>query len=187
MYVAGAHGLDPDGQVDGLRHHNLGPLRSRPSQRRISRVDHEVSLPTNDRAGNRTACHRWTAVLDVGIFVRTVRGLHATWLVNSAAHMWGSRRFSTRDMSTNNWFVALLTFGEGWHNNHHAHPSSSRHGLKWYEVDMNWYGTWALKMLGLAKQIKAVKLPESAQEAISTNYDDYLTVEDCLTRNPSAI
>jgi stearoyl-CoA desaturase (delta-9 desaturase) len=65
--------------------------------------------------------------------------------------------------------VALLTFGEGWHNNHHAYPTSSRHGLKWYEVDMNWYGIWTLKMLGLAEQIKAVKLPTSAQEAISTN------------------
>jgi fatty-acid desaturase len=95
-----------------------------------------------------------------GIFARTVFGLHATWLVNSATHMWGSRRFSTRDMSTNNWLVALLTFGEGWHNNHHANPTSSRHGLKWYEVDMNWYGIWALKMLGLAKQIRTLKLPK---------------------------
>jgi fatty-acid desaturase len=93
-----------------------------------------------------------------GIFMRTVIGLHATWLVNSVTHIWGSRRFSTRDTSTNNWFVALLTFGEGWHNNHHARPTSSRHGLKWYEVDMNWYGIWALKMLGLAQQIKTVKL-----------------------------
>src|SRR6185437_1982249 len=99
-----------------------------------------------------------------GIFVRTVFGLHATWLVNSATHMWGSRRFATRDMSTNNWFVALLTFGEGWHNNHHAHPTSSRHGLKWYEVDVNWYGIWALKVLGLANQIKTVKLPELMRE-----------------------
>ena len=88
-----------------------------------------------------------------GIFMRTVVGLHATWLVNSATHVWGSRRFQTRDLSTNNWFVAILTFGEGWHNNHHAHPTSARHGLKWYEIDMNWYGIWALKKLGLAHQI----------------------------------
>ena len=91
-----------------------------------------------------------------GIFLRTVVGLHATWLVNSATHIWGSRRFATRDDSTNNWFVALLTFGEGWHNNHHAHPTSARHGLKWYEIDMNWYGIWMLKVFGLAKQIKRV-------------------------------
>ncbi len=102
-----------------------------------------------------------------GIFVRTVLGLHATWLVNSATHMWGSRRFSTRDMSTNNWFVALLTFGEGWHNNHHAHPTSSRHGLKWYEVDVNWYGIWTLKMLGLAKQIKTLELPKLERKVVS--------------------
>src|SRR5438045_3132295 len=95
-----------------------------------------------------------------GIFVRTVLGLHATWLVNSATHMWGSRRFSTPHISTNNWFVALLTFGEGWHNNHHAHPTSARHGLKWHEVDVNWYGIWTLKILGLANQIKAVNLPK---------------------------
>jgi fatty-acid desaturase len=100
-----------------------------------------------------------------GIFVRTALGLHATWLVNSATHMWGSRRFSTHDMSTNNWFVALLTFGEGWHNNHHAHPTSSRHGLRWYEVDVNWYGIWALKVLGLARQIKTVKLSSGVSAA----------------------
>ena len=70
-----------------------------------------------------------------GIFFRTTLGLHATWLVNSATHKWGSRRFDTRDDSTNNWWVALLTFGEGWHNNHHAHPTSARHGLAWYEMD----------------------------------------------------
>ena len=99
-----------------------------------------------------------------GIFLRTVVGLHASWLVNSATHMWGSRRFSTRDMSTNNWLVAIFTFGEGWHNNHHAHPTSARHGLAWYEVDVNWYGIWALKKLGLAKQIKLVKLAELRQK-----------------------
>jgi stearoyl-CoA desaturase (delta-9 desaturase) len=85
-----------------------------------------------------------------------VAGLHATWLVNSATHMWGSRRFATRDDSRNNWWVALITFGEGWHNNHHAHPVSARHGLAWYEVDLNWYGIQVLRLLGLAKQIKSV-------------------------------
>ena len=103
-----------------------------------------------------------------GIFLRTAVGLHATWLVNSATHIWGSRRFSTRDRSTNNWLVALLTFGEGWHNNPHAHPTSSRHGLRWYEIDMNWYGIWMMKVLGLAKQIKAVKLPKFTPSETST-------------------
>jgi len=95
----------------------------------------------------------WTWVL-WGIFFRVTLGLHSTWLVNSATHMWGSRRFPTRDESRNNWWVALLTGGEGWHNNHHAHPVSARHGLKWYEFDPNYYGIWLLKKLGLARDIK---------------------------------
>jgi fatty-acid desaturase len=95
----------------------------------------------------------WTWVL-WGIFFRVTLGLHSTWLVNSATHMWGSRRFPTRDESRNNWWVALLTGGEGWHNNHHAHPVSARHGLKWYEFDPNYYGIWVLKKLGLARDIK---------------------------------
>ena len=99
-----------------------------------------------------------------GIFLRTVVGLHATWLVNSATHSWGTRRFKTRDLSTNSWWVALLTFGEGWHNNHHAHPASARHGLAWYEIDFNWYGIWTLQKLGLAKKYLRVKLPNKQNE-----------------------
>ena len=91
-----------------------------------------------------------------GVFFRVTFGLQVTWLVNSATHMWGSRRFDTDDDSTNNWWVALLTFGEGWHNNHHAHPRSARHGLAWYEIDANWMGIVALKWLGLAKGIRLV-------------------------------
>ena len=93
-----------------------------------------------------------------GIFFRTVLGLHSTWLVNSATHMWGSRRFPTRDTSKNSFWVALLTFGEGWHNNHHAHPQSSRHGLAWYELDFNWYSIAALRMFGLAWGVNAWSL-----------------------------
>jgi stearoyl-CoA desaturase (delta-9 desaturase) len=90
-----------------------------------------------------------------GIFLRTVVGLHSTWLVNSATHMWGRRRFETHDDSRNSFWVALLTFGEGWHNNHHAHPQSARHGLKWYEIDPNWYGIMALRLLRLARDVKS--------------------------------
>jgi stearoyl-CoA desaturase (delta-9 desaturase) len=71
---------------------------------------------------------RWDWVL-WGVFLRTTIGLHVTWLVNSATHLWGARRFETRDDSRNNWWVAILSFGEGWHNNHHAHPTSAAHGL----------------------------------------------------------
>ena len=89
---------------------------------------------------------------------RVVVGLHATWMVNSVTHLWGTRRFATKDLSTNNVLVAILTFGEGWHNNHHAHPVSARHGLTWYEIDMNWYGIWALKKIGLARHVYKVSL-----------------------------
>jgi fatty-acid desaturase len=93
-----------------------------------------------------------------GVFVRTVFGLHSTWLVNSATHMWGSRRFLTDDTSKNSLWVALLTFGEGWHNNHHAVPQSARHGIVWYEIDLNWYGICALRAVGLAWDVKRHKL-----------------------------
>jgi fatty-acid desaturase len=93
-----------------------------------------------------------------GTFVRTVFGLHSTWLVNSATHMWGSQRFMTGDDSTNSFWVAILTFGEGWHNNHHAFPQVARHGLAWYEVDPNWYGISALRMVGLAWDISLPKM-----------------------------
>jgi len=102
----------------------------------------------------------WRSALGMllwGAFMRVTLGLHATWLVNSATHLWGSRRFETRDDSRNNWWVALLSGGEGWHNNHHAHPVSAKHGLTWYEVDPNYYGIWLLKKLGLARNIKLAK------------------------------
>ena len=88
-----------------------------------------------------------------GNFVRIVFGLHATWLVNSATHIWGARRFATRDDSRNTWWVALISFGEGWHNNHHAHPTSARHGLAWYEFDPSWLLIKALRYFGLAKAV----------------------------------
>ena len=94
-----------------------------------------------------------------GVCLRVVVGLHATWLVNSATHLWGSRRFATKDDSRNSWWVALLTFGEGWHNNHHAHPTSARHGLAWYEFDPSYLQICLLKFLGIAKNMRVAKLP----------------------------
>src|SRR6202166_3628290 len=93
-----------------------------------------------------------------GIFFRIVMGHHATWLVNSATHIWGSRRFDARDRSTNRWWVSFLTLGEGWHNNHHAYPVSARHGLEWYEIDFNWYVILLLKQIGLASHVHRAKL-----------------------------
>ena len=91
-----------------------------------------------------------------GIFVRLVFSYHSTWLVNSAAHMLGYRSFQTADNSTNCWWVALVSFGEGWHNNHHAFPFSARHGLRWFEVDLTW---WHVKLLALLRLADRIKIP----------------------------
>lgn len=105
----------------------------------------------------------WPMVL-WGVFLRVTVGLHVTWLVNSASHMWGRRRFATRDDSRNNWWVALLTFGEGWHNNHHAHPTSARHGLAWYEIDCTWILIRLMQLAGLVRSVKVAKVASPAQE-----------------------
>jgi len=99
-----------------------------------------------------------------GICVRVVVGLHSTWLVNSATHMWGSRRFATRDDSRNNWWIALITSGEGWHNNHHAHPTSARHGLAWYEFDLSWIQIQILMFFGIAKSVRVAKINTALAE-----------------------
>jgi len=93
-----------------------------------------------------------------GTMFRVVIGLHATWAVNSATHMWGARRFATRDDSRNTWWVAIVSFGEGWHNNHHAHPTSARHGLAWYEFDPSWLLVKALRYLGVAKAVQVASV-----------------------------
>ena len=90
-----------------------------------------------------------------GIFARLFVGFHSTCFVNSACHMIGYRRHNTDDQSTNCWWVALLTFGEGWHNNHHAVQYSARYGWNWWEIDMVWYLVWVLEKVGLATNVKA--------------------------------
>ncbi len=89
-----------------------------------------------------------------GIFVRLVFVYHSTWLVNSAAHIWGYQSFDTGEMSRNNWWVALLTYGEGWHNNHHAYPNSAAHGLRWWELDLTYLTIRLLALVGLARDIR---------------------------------
>jgi len=91
-----------------------------------------------------------------GIFVRLVVTYHATWLVNSAAHMMGYRTYRTpgADKSTNNWLVAIVAWGEGWHNNHHAFPFSARHGLRWFEFDITWWTIRALEIFRIAFDVK---------------------------------
>ena len=119
-----------------------------------------------------------------GLFFRMVVGLHATWLVNSATHMWGSQRFLTGDDSTNSFWVAILTFGEGWHNNHHAAPQVAKHGIAWYEIDTNWYGIATLRLLGLAWDIK---LPKALTVKTAATKVEKLVPEDMSVVNPEVL
>jgi len=95
------------------------------------------------------------------IFVRLVISYHSTWLVNSASHMMGYRTYETPDQSTNCWWVALISWGEGWHNNHHAFPFSARHGLRWFEFDMTW---WHVRMLQVLRLADRIKIPSKAMQ-----------------------
>ena len=91
-----------------------------------------------------------------GFFISTIVLFHVTVTINSLAHRWGSRRFSTNDDSRNNWLLALLTFGEGWHNNHHHFPGSARQGFKWWELDLTYYVLKAMSWCGLVWDLKAM-------------------------------
>ncbi|MDX2272431.1 MAG: fatty acid desaturase [Cyanobacteriota bacterium] len=89
-----------------------------------------------------------------GIFVRAVFLWHCTWLINSASHFWGYRRFEDSDDNARNlWWAAILAFGEGWHNNHHAEPKRVRAGLTWWEIDVTYWAIWVLSKLGLAQKL----------------------------------
>lgn len=89
----------------------------------------------------------WTVIM------RTIYTWHVTWAINSAAHMWGYRNYETREDSRNNWLFAILTNGEGWHNNHHADPRSAQHGHRWWEVDITYITLAALEKIGLIKNL----------------------------------
>ncbi|GMI82036.1 hypothetical protein HRI_001872900 [Hibiscus trionum] len=89
-----------------------------------------------------------------GMGVRNIWVYHITWLVNSASHVWGNQAWNTGDLSKNNWWVALLALGEGWHSNHHAFEYSARHGLEWWQLDLTWYIIKFLQVIGLATEVK---------------------------------
>ncbi len=79
---------------------------------------------------------------------------HLTWSINSVCHLWGSRPFKSRDESRNNFLCGVLALGEGWHNNHHAFPTSARHGLRWWELDVSYLVIRLLELLGLAWRVR---------------------------------
>jgi fatty-acid desaturase len=102
----------------------------------------------------------WGAVV-WGSFLRIALGVNATWFVNSAAHVWGYRTYETPEGSRNLWWVGLVAWGEGWHNNHHAFQRSARHGLAWWELDPTWLAIRSLQALGLARDVHL--LPKNAE------------------------
>ena len=97
-----------------------------------------------------------------GFVISTVALYHCTFTINSLAHRWGSRRFETKDDSRNNWLLALLTLGEGWHNNHHHYASSARQGFLWWEVDVSYYILRGLSAIGIVWDLRPV--PARAME-----------------------
>jgi stearoyl-CoA desaturase (delta-9 desaturase) len=91
-----------------------------------------------------------------GFFISTVACYHGTYTINSLCHVWGRRRYQTGDESRNNLLLALITLGEGWHNNHHRYPASARQGFYWWEIDVTYYGLRLLAALGLIRDLKQV-------------------------------
>jgi len=94
----------------------------------------------------------WSFVI-YGVFLRAVLLWHSTWLINSASHITGYRSHESDDNSRNLWWAAILTYGEGWHNNHHAYPNVAKAGWKWWEIDMTWWVIVSLRQMGLARRI----------------------------------
>ena len=102
----------------------------------------------------------WSGLF-VGFFLSTVLLFHGTFTINSLAHVWGSRRYQTKDTSKNNWFLALLTLGEGWHNNHHHYMRSARQGFFWWEFDPTYYILIVLSWMRIVWDLRSV--PESVK------------------------
>jgi stearoyl-CoA desaturase (delta-9 desaturase) len=119
-----------------------------------------------ERAAPQLGTDGWQLVV-WGFVVSTVAVWHATFAVNSLAHTVGTRRFATRDDSRNNLAIALLTFGEGWHNNHHRYPGAARAGLRWWEVDLTYYALRALAAVGLVWELRPVPAAVLAAEGRS--------------------
>jgi stearoyl-CoA desaturase (delta-9 desaturase) len=98
-----------------------------------------------------------------GFIVSTVMLFHGTFAINSLAHVWGTRRFDTPDHSRNNFILALVTLGEGWHNNHHQYMYACRQGLRWWEIDITYYLLRGLQAAGIVHEIRPVRLPSNGE------------------------
>jgi stearoyl-CoA desaturase (delta-9 desaturase) len=152
-------------EIPALReiHRFTGDLRQDPFYRWLDRWFLLLQLPLGLALwfyGERAGVHGGGLGLVLwAIPLRLVLVYHVTWLVNSATHAFGYRNFNSPDLSRNCWWVALLSFGEGWHNNHHAFPHSARHGLRWFEFDITWQHIRLLRALGWAQRIRIASAP----------------------------
>jgi stearoyl-CoA desaturase (delta-9 desaturase) len=152
-------------EIPALReiHRFTGDLQRDPLYRWLDRWFLLLQLPLGAALywiGETTGVHGGGLGLVLwGIPLRLVIVYHVTWLVNSATHAFGYRNFDSPDLSRNCWWVAILSFGEGWHNNHHAHPASARHGLRWIEFDITWLHIRLLQALGLARRVRVGSRP----------------------------
>ncbi|TXH06712.1 MAG: acyl-CoA desaturase [Candidatus Moraniibacteriota bacterium] len=100
-----------------------------------------------------------------GVFVRMVVVLHATWCINSVTHVWGYKTYDNDDDSKNLWWVALFTFGEGWHNNHHAYQKAANYGHRWWEFDTTYQVIRLMRIVGLAWSIAPI--PQKALQILA--------------------
>lgn len=120
-----------------------------PVYRWLDRYFYLLQLPV---AGLLYALGGWDAVI-YGVCLRLVLLWHSTWLINSGCHLWGNRPYNCTDDSRNLWWAAILAYGEGWHNNHHAYPNVAPAGRTWWQVDVTWWAIQLLQRLGLASQV----------------------------------
>jgi len=158
----------------GRRHYDQLTARYAPDLVKdpVMRALHTLFLPSQLAAGGLMLAVGWcgwdlytgVSFLIWGMFVRLIYVLHVTWFVNSASHMWGYRNYETSDDSRNLWWVGLLAFGEGWHNNHHAYQRMAKHGHRWWEVDVTYLAICVMEKLGLAwnvvHKVPAYQKPE---------------------------
>jgi len=93
-----------------------------------------------------------------GFFISTITVYHVTYTINSLAHQIGSQRYDTGDDSRNNFLLAIVTLGEGWHNNHHHYPASARQGFYWWEIDLTYYGLCLMSSVGLIRGLRPVPI-----------------------------
>jgi len=150
-------------RANAVRHDLVRDLVRDPE---IRWIDRWYLLPPAIVGGSFFAIGGWTLLVG-GYVLGVVVLYHATAAINSLAHIWGTRRYATRDDSRNNLVLALLTFGEGWHNNHHHRPASARQGVRWWEIDLTFYVLAALQVLGVVSGVRRAAAPTRRSAALS--------------------